>query len=146
MRHEVFEFLAAVIDHLFFWFGGIALVIIEALKKIQRTKEWAERLRWGFWLLAISCIFIATIQSWHEEYRRAEQFKEENAQLVGEEQALRADKDKLINILVDKERPIILQTTPDPQVATLLAQQEKELAQIKRFVAVTEKTGFAAIE
>jgi hypothetical protein len=67
MWHEFFEYLVSVIDHAFFWFGGIVLVIIESLKKVSRTKAWAERLRWEFWALAGLCIFIATFQTWHEE-------------------------------------------------------------------------------
>lgn len=62
------EYLVAVIDHAFFWFGGFALVIIEGLKRIEKTKQWAERLnvRW-FWAVAGLCFLIATFQAWNDE-------------------------------------------------------------------------------
>jgi hypothetical protein len=70
MAHEIGEYLLAILDHLFFWFGGIVLVIVEVLKKIARTRDWAERLRWEFWVLGAVCIFIATFQAWHEEHEK----------------------------------------------------------------------------
>src|SRR5579863_4603131 len=72
MGHEFGEYLLSVIDHAFFWFGGIALVIIEILKKVQRTKSWAESLHWEFWALGVLCIFVATFQAWHEEHTKVQ--------------------------------------------------------------------------
>lgn len=126
MGHEIVEFLFSVLDHLFFWFGGIALVIIETLKKITRTKVWAERLRLEFWIIAAVCIFIATIQAWHDEFKRAEAFSSSNSQLTGENNSLRQERDSLTNKLIDKERPTIVQTTPDPQIGELLKRFEED--------------------
>ncbi len=131
MRREFFEYLLSVVDHAFFWFGGIALVIVEALKKVPRTKEWAERLRWEFWAIAASCIFIATFQAWHDEFKQAETFSSSNSQLIGENSILKQDKDTLTAELVNKERPIIVQAAPDPEVQRLLKRQDEELAKLK---------------
>lgn len=131
MRHEVFEYLLSVVDHAFFWFGGIALVIVEALKKVPRTKEWAERLRGEFWAIAALCIFIATFQAWHDEFKGVETLNSSNSQLTGENKILKQTNVELISKLMEKERPIIVQAAPDPEIQRLLRRQDEELAKLK---------------
>jgi hypothetical protein len=68
---SLWEYLLAVGDHFFFWFGGIVLVILELIKRIPSWKENAERFPvWMFWTVASTCIFIATFQAWHEDHSR----------------------------------------------------------------------------
>lgn len=139
MKQGFLEYLVSVADHTFFWFGGIALVIIEALKKVPRTKEWAERLRWEFWAIAAICIFIATFQAWHEEFRQVEILNSTNAQLAGENKNLKQNNDTLTNRIAEKDRPIIVQAAPDPEVQSLLIRQDKELANLKNSLPSPKK-------
>jgi hypothetical protein len=72
VREEFLEYIFHVVDHFSFWLGGVALLAVEIFKK-TRWKEWAERLRWEFWLVAGVCIFVATFQTWHEEKGKAKE-------------------------------------------------------------------------
>ena len=62
------EYLLAVVDHWFFWFGGIMLVVFELVKR--KWKEKAERWlsAWVFWGVVGVCLFIATFQAWHDDH------------------------------------------------------------------------------
>ncbi len=72
---ELREYLVAVADHWFFWFGGIALVLFEVFKRIPKWKDRVEKWfpTWIFWSTAALCVFIATFQAWHEEKVKAKE-------------------------------------------------------------------------
>jgi hypothetical protein len=60
MRQEIFEYLLAVADHWFFWFGGIVLVVFEVAKRIPKWKQSVESVpAKPFWGIVGACLLIS---------------------------------------------------------------------------------------
>jgi hypothetical protein len=141
VRQEILEYMLAVGDHWFFWFGGIVLVIFELVKRIPNWKDKAEK--WFpakiFWGVAVLCMAIATFQAWHEEHTRAAQLSDDKIALSAKNDALNAENGRLTNQLIAKERPIVIQAVPDAEVQKLLKRQDEELAKLKNSVPSSRK-------
>ncbi len=132
MLQGILKYAGSVADHWFFWFGGIVLVVFEIVKRIPTWKEKAEKLPTRiFWGIAGVCLIVAMFQAWREENERADNLSDTNKTLNAQKDALEQKNNDLTNQLIAKERPIILQPTPDKEIERLLRRQDEELARLK---------------
>jgi hypothetical protein len=141
LRQEFLKYLVAVVDHWFFWFGGIVLVVFEIAKRISWLRSRAERLLQPniFWGIAATCLFISTFQAWIDEDKTLQQDTQTIANLRGILQGKDAFIAELQKSLSEKEKPIVVNYTPDREIGIILERQEKELAELKSEVPSPKK-------
>lgn len=60
-------FFGAIVNHLLFTFGGVALMIFAIIEKLRKKDTEA----WIFWGAAIACLFIACYGAWVDEHNNA---------------------------------------------------------------------------
>lgn len=71
MATAFLEYLRIVANNWLFWFGGVALVVIELLKHTDLKHKFKMEHRKWFWIPAVLCIFWATFDAWDEQHRKA---------------------------------------------------------------------------
>jgi hypothetical protein len=61
-------FIAALVSHWLFSFGGVVLVIIAVIERLRKKDTEA----WVFWGAALVCLFIACYGAWVDEHNNAQ--------------------------------------------------------------------------
>jgi hypothetical protein len=92
-----------------------------------------------FLIFVVSFSLAAFFLAWRDEFRRADGLASSNSQLSAENGLLKQTNGTLTSKLMEKERPIILQATPDPQIEKLLRRQDEELAKLKNSLPSPKK-------
>ena len=126
MVNSVLGYISAIFDHWLFSWGAVGLLVVAMIEKLHKpiSKKW-------FVAAAGVCLLIAMFQAWKDENERAEKSSDSNKTLSAQNDALQQRNSDLTNQLVAKERPIVLQPTPDKEIEKLLRRQDEELARLK---------------
>ena len=108
--------------------GGVITGLISVGERLSGKSLSKKRY---FLIFIVSFSLAAFFLAWRDEFRRAEGLNFINTQLGTENKILKQDKETLETKLASKERPIIVQATPDPEIQRLLKRQDEELEKLK---------------
>jgi hypothetical protein len=128
MRSHVWTCVAGIYDH---WIAivtgsGVSLYILVKEKYTDKPVRWKTILAIFFAGFLVS-LFLA----WQDQYTSAEWRGAEISRLNGLIQDQDEEIKNLRNELAQKDRPVVLQYTTDPEVTKLLKRQDAELARLK---------------
>jgi hypothetical protein len=125
---SIFPFLSNVFSHHLAWIGGI-LTIIGLIEKVRDASVPIPRpvIWWSVGLL----LFVASYEAWMDEHQNAAVLIGEKAILTSVNSQLSTTNTNLIGQLGAKDRPVIIQVPPDPEIEKLLQRQDTELGKLK---------------
>jgi hypothetical protein len=126
MLSHVFSYIAAIFDHWLASWGAVGLLVVAMIEKLHKPIS----KKWFIWA-ATSCALIAMFQAWNDEHTRADQLSSDKSALVGANNTLTKENGHLGDLLREKDKPIIVQAAPDPEVDKLLKRQDEELTNLK---------------
>jgi hypothetical protein len=135
MTHQILGYLAAILDHWLFWWGAIGLLIVAMIEKLLNRPL---RKKW-FFIAALACLVVAMFQAWNDENERAEKLLTANGTLTTQNRTLQQDKDRLVAELANKDRPLVVQVPPDPEISKILKTYQSELARLANQVSSPKK-------
>jgi len=84
-----------------------------------------------FFAIGAFFLVLAFDQAWQDQYTSAEWRGGEISRLTASMQSKDAEIAQLRNEVMQKDRPVVLQYTSDPEIAKLMKRQEQEIANMK---------------
>src|SRR5258708_13811850 len=116
--------------------GGIVTGLISAGERLS-GKNLSKKAY--FLIFVVSFSLAAFFLAWRDEFTSAGKLSSTTSQLTGENRILKQENETLTNKLADKERPIIVQAAPAPEIEKLLRRQDEELAKLKNSLPSPKK-------
>lgn len=107
-----------------------------AMYEAWKEKKTPKRLFFG---AAIACLVVAMFQAWRDEYASAEWRGGEIKKLTGLLEGRDGELSNLRNQLAQKDRPLVLHYSPDPEITKLILHQDQELSKLKGEVPSPKK-------